>query len=68
MAIRSHYQKYLNNDIDGLKSLESPDLKIYMNSTQAMRRSRCVGLKYHRFSQCGNQPQRFHKPSGIERL
>ena len=30
-AIRAHYQNYLNNDIDGLKSLWSPDLKIYMN-------------------------------------
>ena len=27
-AIRAHYQNYLNNDIDGLKSLWSPDLKI----------------------------------------
>ena len=34
-AIRAHYQNYLNNDIDGLKSLWSPDLKIYMNSVNA---------------------------------
>ena len=34
-AIRAHYQNYLNNDIDGLKSLWSPDLKIYMNSPDA---------------------------------
>ena len=34
-AIRAHYQNYLNNDIDGLKSLWSPDLKIYMNSSDA---------------------------------
>ena len=33
--IRSHYQNYLNNDIEGLKSLWSPDLKIYMNSVEA---------------------------------
>ena len=34
-AIRAHYQNYINNDIDGLKSLWSPDLKIYMNSPDA---------------------------------
>ena len=34
-AIRAHYQNYLNNDIEGLKSLWSPDLKIYMNSVEA---------------------------------
>ena len=33
--IRAHYQNYLNNDIEGLKSLWSPDLKIYMNSVEA---------------------------------
>ena len=34
-AIRDHYQNYLKNDIDGLKSLWSSDLKIYMNSINA---------------------------------
>ncbi|MEC8175901.1 MAG: hypothetical protein VX042_02485, partial [Bacteroidota bacterium] len=31
-AIQSHFQNYLNNDMDGLKSLWSPDLKVYANS------------------------------------
>ena len=31
-AIRAHFQNYLNNDMDGLKSLWSPDLKVYLNS------------------------------------
>ena len=31
-AIRAHYQNYLKNNIEGLKSLWSPDLRIYMNS------------------------------------
>ena len=34
-AIRGHYQNYLNNDVAALQSLWSPDLKIYMNSTEA---------------------------------
>ena len=28
MAIRAHFQNYLNNDVAGLKTLWSPDLKI----------------------------------------
>ena len=35
MAIRAHFQNYLNNDVAGLKTLWSPDLKIYMNSVEA---------------------------------
>ena len=34
-AIRAHYQNYLNNDVEALQSLWSPDLKIYINSTEA---------------------------------
>ena len=33
--IRAHYQNYLSNDIEGLKSLWSPDLKIYMNNVES---------------------------------
>ena len=35
-AIRSHFQNYLNNDMEGLKELWSPDLKVYLNSKQAI--------------------------------
>lgn len=35
MAIRAHFQNYLNNDVAALKTLWSPDLKIYMNSVEA---------------------------------
>ena len=31
-AIRAHFQNYLKNDMDGLKSLWSPELKVYLNS------------------------------------
>ena len=34
-AIRAHYQNYLNNDVEALQSLWSPDLKIYINSTES---------------------------------
>lgn len=33
-SIRTHYQNYLNNDIDGLKSLWSPNLKIFLTDTK----------------------------------
>ena len=33
-AIRAHFQNYLNNDMEGLKELWSPDIKIYLNSTE----------------------------------
>ena len=32
-SVRSHFQNYLANDMDGLKSLWSSDLKVYPNST-----------------------------------
>ena len=35
-SIRAHYQNYLNNDMDGLKSLWSPELKVYLNSTESI--------------------------------
>ena len=34
-AIRAHYQNYLNNDVEALQSLWSPDLNIYINSTES---------------------------------
>ena len=34
-AIRAHYQNYLNNNVEALQSLWSPDLNIYINSTEA---------------------------------
>ena len=33
-AIRAHFQNYLNNDMDGLKTLWSPDLQVFANSTE----------------------------------
>ena len=33
-SIRSHYQNYLDNNIEGLKSLWSPNLKIYLTETK----------------------------------
>ena len=33
-SIRSHYQNYLDNNIEGLKSLWSPNLKIYLTDTK----------------------------------
>ena len=35
-SIRAHYQNYLNNNMDGLKSLWSPELKVYLNSTESI--------------------------------
>ena len=34
-AIRAHYQNYLDQNMDGLKSLWSPDIKIFLNSRDA---------------------------------
>ena len=31
-AIRGHYENYLSQDMEGLKSLWSPDIKIFLNS------------------------------------
>ena len=32
-AIRAHYQNYLNNDMEGLKSLWSPDIEMFLNNS-----------------------------------
>jgi len=42
--IRSHFQNYLANDMDGLKSLWSSDLKVYPNSTEAVTLDELVGM------------------------
>lgn len=33
-AIRQHFQHYLNNDMEGLKSLWSPELQVFLNSSE----------------------------------
>ena len=43
-AIRAHYENYLNNDMDGLKSLWSSDLEVYLNSTEAITTDELVVL------------------------
>ena len=43
-AIRAHFQNYLNNDMDGLKELWSPDVKVYLNSKQAIGVDELVAL------------------------
>jgi hypothetical protein len=35
-AIRLHYENYLNNNMDGLKSLWASDLEVFLNSTEAI--------------------------------
>ena len=35
-AVRQHFQHYLNNDMDGLKSLWSPELPVFLNSNEAI--------------------------------
>ncbi len=35
-AVHELAENYLNNDMDGLKSLWSPDLKVYLNSTESI--------------------------------
>ena len=35
-AVRQHFQHYLNNDMDGLKSLWSPELQVFLNSNEAI--------------------------------
>ncbi|MGB0173355.1 MAG: hypothetical protein ACPF9C_04590, partial [Flavobacteriaceae bacterium] len=42
--IRSHFQNYLANDMDGLKSLWSSDLKVYPNSTEPVSMDELVGM------------------------
>ena len=43
-AIKTHFQNYLNNDMDGLKELWSPDIKIYLNSKQPINLDQLVEL------------------------
>ena len=31
-AVRQHFENYLDNDMDGLKSLWSEDLQVFLNS------------------------------------
>ena len=46
-AIRQHFQHYLNNDMDGLKSLWSPELQVFLNSNEAISLDDLVGLLEH---------------------
>ena len=43
-AIRTHYENYLNNDMDGLKSLWASDLEVFLNSTAAISTDELVVL------------------------
>ena len=43
-AIRQHFQHYLNNDMEGLKSLWSPELQVFLNSSEAISLDDLVGL------------------------
>ena len=43
-SIRQHYENYLNNDVEGLKSLWSPDLQVFLNSVDAISLDELVGL------------------------
>ena len=43
-AIRQHFQNYLNNDMDGLKSLWSEDLQVFLNSVEPISLDELVGL------------------------
>lgn len=43
-AIRTHYENYLNNDMDGLKSLWASDLEVFLNSTEAISSDELVVL------------------------
>ena len=43
-AIRTHYENYLNNDMDGLKSLWASDLEVFLNSTEAISTDELVVL------------------------
>ncbi len=35
-AIRTQFQNYLNNDMEAIKTLLSPDVKFYLNSTEPL--------------------------------
>tara|TARA_B100001758_G_C18070468_1_gene432911 strand:+ start:40 stop:570 length:531 start_codon:yes stop_codon:yes gene_type:complete len=43
-AIRAHYQNYLDQNMDGLKSLWSPDIKIFLNSRNAITQDDLIPL------------------------
>ena len=43
-AIRTHYENYLDNDMDGLKSLWASDLEVFLNSTEAISTDELVVL------------------------
>ena len=43
-AIRAHYQNYLNNDMEGLKSLWSPDIEMFLNSTEPVSQDELIPL------------------------
>ena len=43
-AIRAHYQNYLNNDMEGLKSLWSPDIEMFLNSTEPISQDELIPL------------------------
>jgi len=43
-AIRTHYENYLNNDMDGLKSLWASDLEVFLKSTEAISTDELVVL------------------------
>ena len=43
-AIRQHFQNYLNNDMDGLKSLWSTELQVFLNSNEAISLDELVAL------------------------
>ena len=43
-AIRTHYENYLNNDMDGLKSLWASDLEVFLTSTEAISTDELVVL------------------------
>jgi len=43
-AIKAHFENYLKNDMDGLKELWSPDIKVYLNSKQPINLDEFVGI------------------------
>ncbi len=43
-AIRAHYQNYLDQNMDGLKSIWSPDIKIFLNSRDAITQDDLIPL------------------------
>ena len=43
-TIRAHYENYLNQDMEGLKSLWSPDIKIFLNSVNPITQEDLIPL------------------------